>query len=779
MTRTLRQWKARMVGGLIALSGLGMVGCKHQLFTEPADSDLLRRPNIPAGLETRPHDPILPPAANVQNDPATVLDLKRQLRPISLKEAIAIAVEQGNIGAGQTGSDSLALGANVGAGVTSDTVKAFVMDPAVQQAEVERVASRFDARWITSMSWNKQDQAQVSFQQSLSNGDAAAFSSTLAKPLPTGGVAGITFSMNYQNLSTPPTSSLFAILATSYTSRVQFVFEQPLLQGFGVEANQLLSSHPGSIGLIQGLRVGGANNGGGILVARVRNQQARTAFDAQMNQLLVNVEVAYWNLYAEYYNLHAQQEGLRQAFDAYKFIRPRVKEGLETDPSQLPQLEAQYHQFYLQVIDARGRVLEAERKLRGLLGLRSDDGTIFHPTDEPVRALVAVNYQAAYHEGLQTRPEVLFARQELKAQQLVLQGRKYERMPDVRLFSSYDLNGVGSRFYGADNNTFSNLASNQFNNWQVGLRADIPFGFREANSLVRREQLNLWRVWVQLEDSERKVFELLVQAKRQLDQAYANIITNQRIKDATQQQVEIIAQRVKVGQFTGASAYLVLTQAQQSLARAVSAEFRAVADYNSALAQIEYAKGTIQRYNNVSVADGPLPAFVQTKAADHFRARSAAIQLREHPADTAGAFSGSPLPGLDQMPAPADLPGVIVPPANALPPALPAPMPAPVTDPAKKGAELGAASPMSKPAPSTVKPWDTWQSAPGNTATSTPATLPQLNNNPRVPSADTSAATGSFVPNGTLTLPKRSAPATADAAPPPAGTPIGTGTQPK
>ena len=48
-----------------------------------------------------------------------------------------------------------------------------------------------------------------------------------------------------------------------------------------------------------------------------------------MNFLLVNVEAAYWNLFAAYYNLYAQEEGLRQAFEGYRFIQIRVDAGNE------------------------------------------------------------------------------------------------------------------------------------------------------------------------------------------------------------------------------------------------------------------------------------------------------------------------------------------------------------------------------------------------------------------------------------------------------------------
>lgn len=753
MTRTMRRWTARLLtGGVIALCG---VGCKHQLFTEPADSPALRRPDIPAQLEDRPHDPILPAAASLGSDPATVLDLKRQPRFISLKEAMAVAVEQGNTGGqGGTGRDATtSLGVN-GRNPQSDTVKVFVLDPAVEATNVERSLSKFDARWVTSMSWNKQDQPTLTLQQSFSNGDNAAFSTTLAKPLPTGGVAGITTSVNYLNLSNPPPANTgFVSLSTSYNTRVQFVFEQPLLQGFGVEANQLLPNHPGSL-LINGFRSTGQGTEG-ILVSRLRVDQAREQFNERVNAMLVNVELAYWNLYAAYHNLNAREEGLKAAFKALEFNLPRLKQGVE-EPQLKPQLEQQYWTFYAQVIEARGQVLEADRAFRGLLGMRSDDGTVFAPADAPTETPVRIDFRAAYEEGLQNRPEVLMARQELKVQQLNLRTQRYARMPDLRFFSSYDVAGLSPRLAGgadtsvfpAQRSSFSNLLDNQSNSWQAGLRLDIPLGFRDANAIVRQAQLGLWRSWYTLADAERKVLEILAQADRQAYQAYQTIQAQRKVLASAKEREELINTRIVAGSFSGGSAYLQLTQAQQDRANATAAVYRAIADYNSALASIEYAKGTIQRYNNISVADGPLPAFVQKKATDHFRERQAAIKTREHPADNGlGGFEFAPLREMnDQLPGgavPAVPPG-----GGAMPPSLPPP-----------GLGLNPAA----PAPSTVNKWGDWQNAKDGSGSSLPATLPGSVAPPK-PSAD--PAVNNFTPSGTLTLPKRTLPE-----PPPTGGP--------
>ena len=81
---------------------------------------------------------------------------------------------------------------------------------------------------------------------------------------------------------------------------------------------------------------------------------------------------------------------------------------------------------------------------------------------------------------------------------------------------------------------------------------------------------------------------------------------------------------------------------------------------------------------------------------------------------------------------------------------------------------------MSKPAQTTIKSWEEWQSQPGSSPTSIPAPLPAVSPTRPAPvvSLDPApAGSGTFTPSGTLTLPKRPAPGEE-----PTGTPISTDT---
>ena len=93
-----KRWIKRTLAGLLALGTSS--GCKQQFFMEPGDYKDALMSSLPQGLESRPHDPILASTVDrIGPGPMTVLDTNRPARFITLKECIAIALEQGNTGA--------------------------------------------------------------------------------------------------------------------------------------------------------------------------------------------------------------------------------------------------------------------------------------------------------------------------------------------------------------------------------------------------------------------------------------------------------------------------------------------------------------------------------------------------------------------------------------------------------------------------------------------------------------------------------------------------------
>ncbi len=754
----------QVLRGLAAVALAGLAGCKQQLFMPESDFQQAVTANLPPHLETNPHAVINAPTVTPLGGkpPGTVMDPDRPARPVSLKEVLAVAMEQGNIGSlSQSNFGFKNEIANTIAGQTAnsvDSIRAFALDPASAAASIERALSRFDVRWVTQMNWQKVDQpvaAQfLSFQQQR---DAATLSSRFDKPLPTGGLASITYQVDYSKFATIPQNQASGFVNPNYTPRVTFSFQQPLLRQFGVEINQLNDFHPGdgsqtNFNFPVGASPFASNLPGqsSILATRIRYDQSRAEFERNVNFLLVNVETAYWNLYSAYYNLYAQEEGLRQSYDGYRFTKARVDAG--TDPPQnLDQSRAQLELFRSQVYQARNQVLESERQLRGLMGLRSDDGYRLVPTEEPNLAPYVPDFYEAANEAMMFRPELMEARQEVKLSQLQLRLTRNLRQPDLRFISSYDVAGLGTRLdgsetLGADGSTPGNAlkswANNQFNSWNVALRLDVPIGFRDTNAQVRQAQLQLTRNYIQLRDAELKALEYLSQQYRNVIYTHSVIKYLTARREAQQQFLAKFRSRVEIGTFQPQE-YLNYVQGQRDLADAIRQEFAAIAQYNSALAQFEFAKGTILRYNNIHLQEGPLPGGVLKRAADHERERSAAIKVRERAIDNApqsppqgvGPAVGQPsLPPIGQFP-----PGPDVAPKPSDPKKeLPIPNKLPNANPPKLSApDLNLAPPP----------------MPGGS----PVGLPS--NNGFVPQGSTGPTPGDFTPSGeTLTLPKLSVP---------------------
>jgi outer membrane protein TolC len=655
------RWIKRALAGVLVLSGAG--GCRQPLFNDPADFSEALKVQLPKQLENNSHGPIeAPKLDSLGSTPATVYDFVRPPRYMALREAIALCLEQGNVGvqtsqgASNGGAFGLKIDNLVGLSGTSvggtDAIRAFALDPATAQPEVERSLSRFDARWVTSMQWQKIDNptaAQfLSFQNSQ---DAAQFSSTLAKPLPTGGVAGITFSTNYSKYNVPP-SQATALVNPNYTPALTFTLEQPLLRLFGVEINQISNQIPlqnGSI-LLPGLTPTSGAGTEGILITRIRVDQAKSNFDGLVNYMLVNVEASYWNLYAAYYNLYANEEGLRQAFEGYRFTYIRVLNGSDP-PQRLDQIQAQFYRFQRQVYAARQQVLESERQLRGLLGLRSDEGTRIVPIDEPNLAPYTPDFHEAANDALAMRPEIMLARQDLMYRSLNLKLQKNLRRPDLRAYGSYNIQGLGTHLGGGESeitangavlpgNALTSLANNNFNSYTVGVRLDVPIGFRDANGLVREAQLSLTRSYVQLRDTELKAVEYVAAQYRNLISTHAAIAPARAERESLQRYIARIREVIRIGSWTS-QFFLDYLTVQQQLATAIATESQAIANYNIALAAFEFSKGTIQQYNNVTVGEGPLPPWVSQRAKDRFKERTeAAIKLRDQAAQPADPSLG-------------------------------------------------------------------------------------------------------------------------------------------
>jgi outer membrane protein TolC len=650
-------WKSSIAGLALLLTIL--VGCKQRVFLTEDEHNIYKG-MVPANLIENPNVGATPTVPMV-GAPPTLYNLDRQIRYLSLAEAVSIALEQGTVGQPSLlfpgiGLDNLIQAPQGTPPAGSDSIRVLAMDPATTAANIDASLAKFDAVIGSTMNWITTDQPIATALQNLQAGGStsginaivqqqAQFQTGIYKPLPTGGVAGITFTVPYTFTNLP------ARVNPSYQPSLQFTFEQPLLQGFGVEINELRAIHPGSIipfgppnsitgppatqyiasnfNTFSGVGLGTPP---GILIARIRFNQNRAEFERNVNQMLLNVETAYWNLYGSYWQLYSREQGLRFAYEAWKIVGAKYKVG-RVSLADFAQSEGQYNLFRSQRLQAIDTLLDNERQLRAIMGMQIEDGTRLVPSDAPTLAEYRPNWETGLAEALQNRPELYMARQDVKVAQYNVQLAKNFLLPDLRSYALYDSNSIGTRLDGsAQDNAFRNLASNTFNDWTVGLRLVMPLGFRFAHAQLRQAQLQLARSFFVLQDQELKAERFLGLEYRRMSSAYFQIKAARAQREAFGTQLRVRYEKYRAG---AQDATLdLLLEAQRFWADALATEYQAIVTYNNAICAWEYAKGTILQHDNVTISEGPIPIAAQKRAVEHLRERTKALVLLERAAPT-------------------------------------------------------------------------------------------------------------------------------------------------
>ena len=707
------RWK-KWIGGLALLLAMAS-GCKQQVFLTQADLQESRQIATDM-LENAPRV-VDKPLTDICPRPPTTSDPERGRRATSpWPRPSPSRLEQGNDGIAtepdpsalpdfdrtccllgcRTNLASLTPPSNARFNGSNDAIRVLRLDPAIVGAGIESALSKFDAVWSSSATWNTTDRPvgtsldtfQSAGQVNVIQQQAATVSTGFIKPLSTGGVASITFDTAYTDTNLP------SRVNPSYVPTLQFGFEQPLLQGFGTEINELRAASPGSL-----LHPGTFNTqptAEGILVTRLRYDQSRVNFELQVNFMLLNVELAYWNLYYSYWNLYAQETGLRLGYEAWRIFNARYQAG-KVNVADLAQTRGQYELFRSQRLTALNSVLEYERELRFLLGLPAEDGTRLVPADEPTLAAYTPDWTSAMQEALALKPELILARQEVKAAQMNLRVARDSELPDIRLTATYDFNDIGSRLDGpGTENAFRNLSDGRFSNWSVGIQGNIPIGFRDAHAKTRVAKLRC--LARDLRSGSATGIETYSASWSnciaELDFQYEQIKINRAQREAYGQQIRALSEQIKVGSQTPD----ILLEAQRFYVTALQAEYQFIAAYNETLIGWEFTKGTIMQHDNVVISEAGLPSTAQVRAVDHQRERTAALILRERPLPTAPLHCDSDVGVIPQIPpgSAGTLPSILSDKSQPLPPAPELPPGVAPIDPRKTNSFRSTLPPLSK-----------------------------------------------------------------------------------
>jgi len=200
------------------------------------------------------------------------------------------------------------------------------------------------------------------------------------------------------------------------------------------------------------------------------------------------------------------------------------------------------------------------------------------------------------------------------------------------------------------------MTSGNFNDWTVGLQFSTPLGFRAEHAVVRQARLELAQSQLVLSEQELKAQSYLAKQYSRLFELTEVVETRRLERRALADQLEVRFKKFTAGKIP----IDFLQDSVRNWASALSAEYRALVDYNNALAAFHFAKGTLLDYSQVHLLEGSAPAIRPVRAVEHEHQRAqelgqkmSAKPLSEPPLAAAGlrfpeipAREAVPLPSL-------------------------------------------------------------------------------------------------------------------------------------
>ena len=487
---------------------------------------------------------------------------------------------------------------------------------------VEAALADFDAQFTSNLTFNKSDEPRntvstnpnlpLIFQQ-----DQAQWTNELSKRTANGtqlffrNVSSYTKNSNPLFTLTPTLDnpSGFQALESVYRTAFEAEVRQPLLRGRGAFINRMP-----------------------IVISRISTDQQIANLEAQLQNLVTNVEIRYWDLYLAYRSMGAATSGRDAATETWRIVKDQYDEGSNVNIQQLAQAAEQYHFFDAQVIDAYNSVLNAEGALRFLMGWSSTDGRIVRPIDEPVLAPVEFDWFTTKCEALTYRPELRQERWEIKKRELALAHSKNGLLPELNVSGTYrwlgngnnfGVSGSGDSFPQENSGALNNLYDGNFQELALTAEYRMPIGFRRELSNVRNAQLKLAREIARLEDAELEVIKELSEAFRALEANQAIMQSSyNRWKETT-----IEKDHFEELEEEGVETLDVALDAQRRRTQAESAFYTAVTEYNKVICLIHRRKGTTLPHSGIAFSEGAWPGKAYQDAHEFARRRGASTRL--------------------------------------------------------------------------------------------------------------------------------------------------------
>ena len=472
-------------------------------------------------------------------------------------------------------------------------VRVAAYQPAIDETRVTEAQARFDPTFFTNLTYSDQTVLSPSTENtSVDPGSPVTFRGWsgdmgIRQDLQTGGRMEMKYSTAMTHRSPESTSGVFGAQTIQpnpfWTSELSLQLTQPLLRDFGYQLNQ-------------------------ARISIARNNQAISLLDFRdsLEKTLRDIEDAYWQLVQAEGEVAIADQLLSDTLRTGEILLERIKQ--DVTRVQLSQTNSFVETRRALLIRARSRVRDFSDQLKQLMNdpeLPVSSPVVVLPATVALEEQIRMNLEDLISTGLENRFELGQQLLRMDSANVATKVAKNNLLPQLNVVGSVGVEGLGPEWQDAADNQFTG----DHVSWSAGLQFELPFGNRAARAIWKRTLLQRQQAIAQYQALIDKTTLEVKQSLRDVETSWEEIYATRKARFAAADALRAIEQREGGGEALTYSFVDLKLTTQQRYAEAQSAEVQSISNYNRALARLEFAKGTLLRYNNIVMEEAPLVTY--------------------------------------------------------------------------------------------------------------------------------------------------------------------------
>ncbi|MFM8475856.1 MAG: TolC family protein, partial [Planctomycetaceae bacterium] len=429
---------------------------------------------------------------------------------------------------------------------------------------------------------------------------------------------------------------------SAYTGVLQAEYRQPLLAAAGTEFTRIAGPAAQNIRGVSGVSQG-------VLISRINSDMSLLDFEQSVTQMIRDVENKYWDLYLSLHLYHSEVMTFRDIVKYGDLLATRA-EAQDT----VYQAQNRLYEADARIKGSLADVLQAENRLRRLMGLPLNDGQFLTPTDHPSEAKLIPAWDSTLTEALAHRTELRRQKWEIRSLELQLKAARNLNRPRLDFVSQYRVNGFGDTVGTSQEdddeltdvgykNALESLTQGNQTGWGAGLQFSMPLGLRLARAQVRNYELRLRKARRVLEVQEEEVARELNNAILEMDRWYLLAESGSKRADVAVNYAATAEERVSSDNSRDPASIGRVLEAKITSRDADQSYLRSIVEYNKAINELNFRKGMLLQTNSIYLAEGEWNPLAYQQAAERGEAISNGID-NDHVEATPEEFTRGPAP---------------------------------------------------------------------------------------------------------------------------------------